>query len=414
MTADRAAKTFLNDQFSRIGKALASPRRIELLDLLAQGERSVESIASETQMSVALASAHLKALRGARLVEPRRDGTRIFYRLAGDDVYRLLAAVRDVARTRLADGEQAVTAYLSGPDDLEPVSREELAVRVRAPRRILVTGGTGTLGRHVVAYLARQPEIICRALSRRPRPAEFDPLVEWASVDLRGDPLAQSVEGVDAVIHLASGKGGGDDDVTATGRLLEAAKAGGVRHVVVISIIGCDRIPLPFYASKLRIEALAEAVGVPWSIVRVAQFHSFVARLISTPAALPVPSPIVVDLRFQPIDEAEAAAYLVDVALGPPLGRTPELAGPETLTLGRIAALWFAAAGRPSTLLPVPLAVIARAPAAELSNPAWTLDVLSGYEAGWNTPQGDRRLGSVTFAEWLQRAAELDPEPRGI
>ncbi len=132
MTADRAAKTFLNDQFSRIGKALASPRRIELLDLLAQGERSVESIASETQMSVALASAHLKALRGARLVEPRREGTRVFYRLAGDDVYRLLAAVRDVARTRLAEVEQAVTAYLSAPDDLEPLSREELAARVRA------------------------------------------------------------------------------------------------------------------------------------------------------------------------------------------------------------------------------------------------------------------------------------------
>ncbi|MGH2511911.1 MAG: SDR family oxidoreductase [Candidatus Limnocylindrales bacterium] len=285
---------------------------------------------------------------------------------------------------------------------------------VPLPRRILVTGATGTLGRHVVAALARRPDIICRALSRRPPLARSGPLVEWASVDLRSDPLARPVEDVDAVIHLASGKGGGDDDVRATGRLLEAARAGGVRHVVVISIIGCDRIPLPFYASKLGIEAVVEAAGVPWSIVRVAQFHSFVARLISTPAALPVPSPIVTDLRFQPIDEVEAAAFLVDVALGPPLGRAPELAGPETLTLGRIAAFWFAAAGRPSTLLPVPLAAIARVPAAELATPAWTLDVLSGYEAGWNTPQGDRRLGSVTFAEWLRRAGEPDPEPSGI
>ncbi|MGH2467464.1 MAG: SDR family oxidoreductase, partial [Candidatus Limnocylindrales bacterium] len=201
-------------------------------------------------------------------------------------------------------------------------------------RCILVTGATGTLGRQAVAQLAGRPDVVCRALSRRPQPAEPDRSVAWLAADLLGDPLEPVLDGVDAVIHLASGKGSGDEDVTATERLLEASKVAGVRHVVVISIIGCDRIPLPFYDSKRRIEALVEAAGAPSTVVRVAQFHSFVARLVSGPASLPLPSPIIADLRFQPIDEAEAAQFLVEVALGPPLGRAPELAGPEVLTLG--------------------------------------------------------------------------------
>ncbi|MEZ4595610.1 MAG: NAD(P)H-binding protein [Chloroflexota bacterium] len=96
-------------------------------------------------------------------------------------------------------------------------------------------------------------------------------------------------------------------DVTGAQRLLAAAEAAGVRHVVVISIIGCDTIPLPFYASKMRIEALVRGSRAPWTIVRVAQFHPFVERLVATPAMLPIPAPIIADLRFQPVDEGEAA-----------------------------------------------------------------------------------------------------------
>ena len=94
---DRAAKDDLHAQFARIGRALANPHRVELLDLLAQGERSVEVLATRASISVGLASAHLQALRRAGLVVSRRDGTRIVYRLAGDDVYELLTAVRAVA-----------------------------------------------------------------------------------------------------------------------------------------------------------------------------------------------------------------------------------------------------------------------------------------------------------------------------
>ncbi len=129
MMTPRTTKTALNEQFARIGKALASPRRIELLDLLAQGEHSVETLAAETDMRVTLTSSHLQALRRARLVDTRRDGARIFYRLAGDDVFELLTALRAVAHDRLAEVEQVVRAYFGAPDELEPIGRDELARR---------------------------------------------------------------------------------------------------------------------------------------------------------------------------------------------------------------------------------------------------------------------------------------------
>lgn len=138
MTTPRATKTALNEQFARIGKALASPRRIELLDLLAQGEHSVETLAAKTDMSVTLASSHLQALRRARLVDTRRDGTRVCYRLAGDDVIELLTALRAVAHDRLAEVEQVVRAYFGAPDQLEPIDRDELARRAAAGDVVLL------------------------------------------------------------------------------------------------------------------------------------------------------------------------------------------------------------------------------------------------------------------------------------
>jgi rhodanese-related sulfurtransferase/DNA-binding transcriptional ArsR family regulator len=128
---DRAIKEQLNQQFARIGKCLAAPRRVELLDLLAQGERNVEGLAVETQMSIGLTSAHLQSLRRAGLVETRRHGTRILYRLAGGDVYRLLASVRSVAHARLVDVQVIVDTHMRQADGLEPISRHDLLARVR-------------------------------------------------------------------------------------------------------------------------------------------------------------------------------------------------------------------------------------------------------------------------------------------
>jgi rhodanese-related sulfurtransferase/DNA-binding transcriptional ArsR family regulator len=122
---DRDRKTTLFEQFARVGKALASGKRLELLDLLAQGERDVASLAAAADLGVTTASAHLQTLRQANLVTTRRDGTRILYRLAGRDVADLYARLRDVARSHLPDVEAARLAYL-GDDGGQPVTRDQL------------------------------------------------------------------------------------------------------------------------------------------------------------------------------------------------------------------------------------------------------------------------------------------------
>ena len=125
----RETKDALYEQFARIGKAVTSPRRIELLELLAQGERSVETLAGAAGLGVTSASAHLQVLRGARLVATRREGTRILYRLADDDVVALIGLVRRLARARLAEVDEVVDAYFSARDTLEPIGHHELLVR---------------------------------------------------------------------------------------------------------------------------------------------------------------------------------------------------------------------------------------------------------------------------------------------
>ncbi|TDD05216.1 metalloregulator ArsR/SmtB family transcription factor [Saccharopolyspora terrae] len=128
---DRDAKTALFDQFARVGKALGSGKRLELVDLLAQGERTVESLARAAGLGMTTASAHLQTLKQANLVATRREGTKIYYRLAGTDVAALYALVRTVASAHLPDVEAASAAYL-GPDDAEQVSRDDLLHRARS------------------------------------------------------------------------------------------------------------------------------------------------------------------------------------------------------------------------------------------------------------------------------------------
>jgi rhodanese-related sulfurtransferase len=127
---DRAAKTALFDAFARVAKALASGRRIELVDVLANGERTVEALAGEVGLSVANTSQHLQILRQAGLVGSRRQGTSVHYRLAGPEVFELWRTLRTLAASRRAEVERLAVAYLGGRDDLEPVTREELARRL--------------------------------------------------------------------------------------------------------------------------------------------------------------------------------------------------------------------------------------------------------------------------------------------
>lgn len=127
---DRAhRKAELFEQFEQVGKAVANAKRLELLDMLVQGERSVEVLAQAVGLKLTTASAHLQALRHGGLVRSRKEGTRIFYRLAGPRVARLYVALREVASEHLAETERAARAYL-GEDELEPVDRDTLLARL--------------------------------------------------------------------------------------------------------------------------------------------------------------------------------------------------------------------------------------------------------------------------------------------
>jgi rhodanese-related sulfurtransferase/DNA-binding MarR family transcriptional regulator len=127
----RAAKTALFDEFARAGKALGNGRRLELLDVLANGERTVETLAGEVGLSVANTSQHLQVLRQAGLVTGRREGTSVYYRLATSEVFELWRSLRALASARLAEVGSLAAAYLGDRDRLEPVTREELARRLQ-------------------------------------------------------------------------------------------------------------------------------------------------------------------------------------------------------------------------------------------------------------------------------------------
>jgi rhodanese-related sulfurtransferase len=128
---DRGAKDALYEGFAEVAKAMASGRRAELVDVLAQGERSVEEMAAEIGQSVANTSHHLRAMARAGLVTTRRDGTRIYYALSGERVAELWAAIRDVATEHLAGLERLAAAYLGDRDGVDVIGRDELAKRLK-------------------------------------------------------------------------------------------------------------------------------------------------------------------------------------------------------------------------------------------------------------------------------------------
>lgn len=134
----REFKDRLYGQLARLGKALASPHRLEMLELLAQSERTVESLAAEMQLSLANASQHLQALRRAALVESRKDGVYVHYRLADPDVFELSRVIRIVAERRLADLDRLVQEHFSHRSDQAPVSMSDLLDRARSSRVVIL------------------------------------------------------------------------------------------------------------------------------------------------------------------------------------------------------------------------------------------------------------------------------------
>jgi len=163
---DRAAKMALFDAFARAAKALASGRRLELVDVLANGERTVEALAGEAALSVANTSQHLQVLRQAGLVTSRREGNSIHYRLAAPEVFELWRALRALAGARLAEVERVAAAYLGGRDQLEPVTRQELARRLQDGDDLVVLD-VRPAAEHAAGHLPGAVSIPVEELRRR-------------------------------------------------------------------------------------------------------------------------------------------------------------------------------------------------------------------------------------------------------
>lgn len=216
--------------------------------------------------------------------------------------------------------------------------------------RILVTGGTGVLGRRVVDLLQRTG-VETRVLSRGGRPGTIRGDL------LTGEGLDRAVGDADAIIHCASSpfRKARRVDVGGTRRLLEAAIRADVSHLVYISIVGIDRAAsYPYYRVKLETEAEIEASPVPYTILRATQFYDLVLTAMRALDRLPV-MPVPKGLPGQPIDVGEVAARLVEISLGEPAGRVSDIGGPEVRTLTDAARSYLAAAGRRKRVLPVPL-----------------------------------------------------------
>lgn len=134
----REVKNLLYEQVARIGKALASPKRLELLEVLAQGEKTVEALSAELSIDIKLASAHLKALRAANLVDSRRDGKYVVYRLSGQDVSDLWVQLREVAEEHLLELQMAISRMVEQPDKLSKVDRKALLEQARRGEVIVI------------------------------------------------------------------------------------------------------------------------------------------------------------------------------------------------------------------------------------------------------------------------------------
>ncbi|NUR84181.1 MAG: NAD(P)H-binding protein [Nonomuraea sp.] len=245
---------------------------------------------------------------------------------------------------------------------------------------IFITGGTGTLGKLVTPRL-RDAGHDVRVLTRRPRPAE--PHLDYVVGDLTKD--TPDLTGADVVVHLA---GGAKGDEVATANLVRAAQQAGVRHIVYISVIAADRLPIGYFRQKADSERIIAESGIPWTTVRAAQFHDFVLNVARFLAKLPV-VPVPGGLRFQPVDKRDVADRIVELALGAPAGLVPDLAGPKVYGMGELLRDYLAATGkrRPTIPLRIP-GKIGRA-----------------YRAGDNLTLTGATLGTRTWEDYLREPA---------
>jgi uncharacterized protein YbjT (DUF2867 family) len=230
--------------------------------------------------------------------------------------------------------------------------------------RVAVTGGMGTLGVHAVGVLEERGHEV-RSLSRR------------TGVDLAsGAGLDQALEGVELVLHAASDtRRIGARDPRQTRNLLSASSR--VRHLLYVSIVGIDLIPYRYYRRKLECERIIEEGGVPYTILRVTQFHELIDWVFNKLGSWPI-APLPLSAKAQPVAASEVASQCAALLEGEPLGRAPDFGGPEFLTVPQLLEPW------PRRIRVLPIPAVGR--------------VLRGFRAGLNTTP-EHADGVLTWAE---------------
>jgi uncharacterized protein YbjT (DUF2867 family) len=251
--------------------------------------------------------------------------------------------------------------------------------------KILVTGGTGSLGSVVVERL-RTVGCNLHTLSRSGRPGTVQGDL------LTGVGLEQAVKGIDVIVHCASSPSNPRQvDVSGTKRLLQAAERSGVSHIVFVSIVGVDRNPFyPYYAMKLEAEQMIEHASIPWTILRATQFHEFVLKLIQFLDRFPI-TIMPKGFLLQPIAAREVAERLVELAVSAPKGRVPDVGGPEVLTAAELARAYFKATGQRRRIVEVPI-------------PG---KIAQAFRKGAQLCP-DQNYGKITWEEFLSQTLQLE------
>lgn len=250
---------------------------------------------------------------------------------------------------------------------------------------VLVTGGTGALGKQVVNRL-REGGHRARIFSRRAGPGD-----DWVQGDLAtGTGLAQAVAGMESIIHAGSATTRPwkthVTDVGGTKRLLDAARDAGVHHFVYPSIVGMEGVPYPYFKHKLAAEALVREGGVPWSIVRATQFHTLVETFLGAFSVVPglVMAPF--SWQFQPVDARDVAVRLVEVVTAEPGGTLPDYGGPEVRGFRSLAESWLKVRALRKRLVNIPFPM--------------------AFSRKWSEGRllcPDHREGMITWEQYLER-----------
>lgn len=273
---------------------------------------------------------------------------------------------------------------LSLPGGMKVVSQDVPGDRIPDGERIvevLIVGGTGLLGREVVREALAAGHTV-RATSRTPKP-DGTP-VQWFEADLTtGKGLEEAAEGTDAVVFAAGdARNHAAVEVEGIRRLADRVRG----HLVYVSIVGVDTLPIAYYRSKLAAEQALAASTVPHSILRATQFHPFVATVFAGLNRVPLVLPVPRNFRIQPVAVSDVAGRLVRCLKDGPGGLLRDFCGPEVFSLDEAARMWRDArrSRKPIIRIPVPGGTGA------------------AFRKGYNTnPDGE--LGSGRWADWLAR-----------